>query len=176
MNYYDIADKIFNAKKDSFDLPNGYVVRVNYYINNNEAEIEEHEDGWYSQAERDGDCLTIFESRKIDDLRDWWYSGGGRESKEVDLAMAHEKSVELSAEQQEKIRVAVNDFLKINKWFDGYSDIGNAEKESIFNDVVGDDFDRALKSAFIDIVLPEDLNSDTAHAVEILHAAGIVID
>ena len=90
--------------------------------------------------------------------------------------MAHEKSVELSAEQQEKIRVAVNDFLKINKWFDGYSDIGNAEKESIFNDVVGDDFDRALKSAYIDIVLPEDLNSDTAHAVEILHAVGIVID
>lgn len=176
MDYYDVADKIFNAKKDSLDLPAGHVVRVNYYINNNEAEIEEHEDGWHSQAERDGGCLTIFESGKVDDLRDWWYSSGGSESKEVDLAMSHKKSAELSAEQQEKIRGAVNDFLKNNKWIDSYDDIGSAEKESIFNDVVGDDFDCALKSAYIDVVLTEDLNGDTDRAIEILRSAGIIVE
>ncbi|WP_302758666.1 hypothetical protein [Dialister invisus] len=175
MDYYDIADKIFNAKKDSLELPMGHVVRVNYYIDNKAAEIEEHEDGWHSQAERDGDCLTIFESGKVDDLRDWWYSGGGSESKEVDLAMSHKKSTEISTEQQEKIRGTVNDFLKNNKWIDSYDDIGSAEKESIFNDVVGDDFDCALKSAYIDVVLTEDLNGDTDRAIEILRSAGIIV-
>lgn len=41
MDYYDIADKIFNAKKDSLDLPTGHVVRVNYYIDNKAVFVDE---------------------------------------------------------------------------------------------------------------------------------------